>query len=160
VKARAVNPEYAGFRSVDTLPLPRLALFLKLWQQTKPFMERVIGIGGVFFRSENPETTARWYQEKLGIDLVPEDYEHQPWTQEAGPTVFAPFPKDTEYFGDRMRMWMLNFRVKNLDAMVEQLRGLGVEVKVDPENYPNGRFARIHDPEGNAIELWEPKEGK
>lgn len=120
-------------------------------------MERVTGIGGMFFRSETPGETARWYQEKLGIALVPDDYGHQPWSQEAGPTAFAPFPKDTDYFGDKARTWMLNFRVRNLDAMVEQLRGFGVQVAIDPQNYPNGRFARQHDPEGNPIELWEPK---
>ncbi len=55
-------------------------------------------------------------------------------------------------------MWMINFRVRNLDAMIAQLRGAGITVDVDNENYPNGRFARLADPEGNPIELWEPKE--
>ena len=64
---------------------------------------------------------------------------------------------DTGYFGSREQAWMINFRVRGLDAMVEQLRKSNIEVKVDPENYPNGRFARLHDPEGNPIELWEPE---
>jgi glyoxylase I family protein len=100
---------------------------------------------------------AQWYKEHLGIDLVPADYNQKPWSQEAGPTAFAPFPADSDYFGDAAKQWMINFRVNNLDAMVKQLRATGIAVKVDPENYPNGRFARLHDPEGNPIELWEPK---
>ena|ERR1041385_2443583 len=120
-------------------------------------MHGVTGIGGFFFRSKNPDILAKWYKVNLGIDLVPADYNQKSWSQEAGPTVFAPFPQDTGYFGDPTKGWMLNFRVRDLDAFVAQLRGAGIEVKVDPEAYPNGRFARLQDPEGNPIELWEPK---
>lgn len=120
-------------------------------------MERVTGIGGLFFRAEDPSALGRWYEKHLGISLVPSDYDQQPWTQEPGPTVFAPFDKETEYFGDPLKGWMVNFRVRNLDRMVEQLRASGIEVEVDPQAYPNGRFARLYDPEGNPIELWEPK---
>ena len=119
-------------------------------------MQHVTGIGGLFFRSKNPAATAQWYKEQLGVDLVPADYSQQPWAQEAGPTVLAPFPQDSEYFGDATKQWMINFRVSDLDAMVAQLRAATIEVSVDPENYPNGRFARLRDPEGNPIELWEP----
>jgi len=80
-----------------------------------------------------------------------------PWSQEGGPTVFAPFPADSEYFGDVAKQWMINFRVSDLDAVVGQLRAAGVAVTVDPEIYPNGRFARLQDPEGNPIQLWEAK---
>lgn len=117
--------------------------------------ERVLGIGGFFFRSRDPQKLAQWYQSHLGIDPVPTDYDHQSWRQAAGPTAFSPFPMDTKYFGSPQQAWMLNFRVRNLDAMVAQLRQSEIEVKVDPEKYPNGRFARLHDPEGNPIELWE-----
>jgi predicted enzyme related to lactoylglutathione lyase len=120
-------------------------------------MQRVTGIGGLFFRAKNPAATAQWYKEHLGVDLVPTDYHQPPWSQEAGPTVFAPFPEDSEYFGDVQKQWMINFRVANLNAMVEQLRTAAIDVSVDPETYPNGRFARLRDPEGNPIELWEPK---
>lgn len=120
-------------------------------------MQHVTGIGGLFFRAKNPSATAQWYKEYLGIDLVPADYNQKPWRQEEGPTAFAPFPQDTEYFGDSSRQWMINFRVKDLDSMVEQLRAAKIEVSVNPEQYPNGRFARLHDPEGNPVELWEPK---
>jgi len=120
-------------------------------------MEQVTGIGGVFFRAKDPDALARWYHTALGVDPVPAEYGGKSWTQQAGPTVFAPFPEDTDYFGSPDQAWMINFRVAHLDAMVAQLRGLGIEVKVDPEAYPNGRFARLHDPDGNPIELWEPK---
>ena len=85
------------------------------------------------------------------------DYSQTPWTQEAGPTVFAPFPQDTDYFGPAEKHWMINFRVRDLDAMVKQLRAAKIDVSVDAETYPNGLFARLHDQEGNPIQLWEPK---
>lgn len=72
--------------------------------------------------------------------------------------MFAPFPHDSDYFGDPNKSWMINFRVRDLDAMVKQLRAANISVTVDPELYPNGRFARLQDPEGNLIELWEPKQ--
>ena len=121
-------------------------------------MERVTGIGGLFFRAKDPKALALWYQNNLGVTTVPTSYDDRPWQQEAGYTAFAPFPEKTDYFGSPQQSWMINFRVRNLDAMAAQLRSAGIEVKIDPENYPNGRFARIHDPEGNPIELWEVRE--
>lgn len=118
--------------------------------------QKVLGIGGFFFRAENQSALAQWYEAHLGIALVPSDYDTQPWQQEAGPTVFSPFSQETEYFGDASKMWMVNFRVSDLDAMVAQLRAADIAVDVDPEVYPNGRFARLVDPEGNPIQLWEP----
>jgi predicted enzyme related to lactoylglutathione lyase len=120
-------------------------------------MERVTGIGGVFFRSKDPAALGQWYKDHLGIDLVPADYSQKPWSQEEGPTVFAPFPHDQDYFSHADKQWMINLRVRDIDAMVEQLRMAKIDVAVDTETYPNGRFARLHDPEGNPIELWEPK---
>jgi glyoxylase I family protein len=120
-------------------------------------MQRISGIGGFFFRSADPDKLAEWYLKNFGINVIPQDYDTEPWKQEAGFTAFAPFPKDTDYFGDPQKVWMLNFRVADLDAMVAQLRGNGVEVNVVAEEYPNGRFARLNDPEGNPIELWQPK---
>lgn len=111
--------------------------------------ERVQGIGGLFFRSRDPKKLAQWYEVNLGID-------HQVWQQAAGPTAFTPFSMDTGYFGSKQQGWMVNFRVRSLDAMVAQLQKAGIEVKVDLEKSPYGRFARLHDPEGNPIELWEP----
>lgn len=120
--------------------------------------QRVLGIGGFFFRAKEPSTLALWYRDILGVDIVPSDYETQPWKTEAGTTVFAPFKENTDYFGRDEQKWMINFRVADLEAMRVQLEAAGIEVKVDPETHPNGRFARIHDPEGNPIELWEPIE--
>ena len=82
----------------------------------------------------------------------------EPWQQEAGTTVFAPFKADTKYFGRPTQQWMINFRVRDLDAMVAQLKRAGITVEVDPQAYPNGRFARLEDPEGNPIQLWQPKD--
>lgn len=118
--------------------------------------EQVTGIGGFFFKAEEPQMLAAWYDEHLGVDQTPQTYEVQPWQQEAGSTVFGIFRARTEYFGAPEQTWMINFRVNDLDAMVEQLRGAGIEVEVDPSTYPNGRFARLQDPEGNPIQLWQP----
>jgi glyoxylase I family protein len=122
-------------------------------------MQKVLGIGGLFFKSENPEALAKWYETNLGISITPTSEGEKPWEQEAGPTVFAPFKKDTKYFGRPEQSWMINFRVADLKAMVAQLRAAGITVE-DPKSYPIGDFTRLHDPEGNPIELWEPKEPK
>jgi predicted enzyme related to lactoylglutathione lyase len=119
--------------------------------------EKVTGIGGVFFRGKDPKMLAEWYERHLGITQTPTSYDQKPWSQESGFTVFAPFANDTKYFGRPEQQFMINFRVRSLDAMVAQLRKAGITVTVDPQAYPNGRFARLHDPEGNPIELWEPK---
>lgn len=121
-------------------------------------MEKVTGIGGLFFRARDPAALGLWYQEHLGVTPTPSSYEELPWRQEAGPTVFTPFPEATDYFGDAKQAWMVNFRVRDLDAIAAQLRAAGIVIDVDPQPYPNGRFARLHDPEGNPIELWEPAE--
>jgi predicted enzyme related to lactoylglutathione lyase len=119
-------------------------------------MEKVLGIGGFFFRAEDPDTLALWYQQHLGINVVPTDYNTPPWQQAAGDTVFAPFDKANDMFGRPEQQWMMNFRVRNLEAMVAQLRASGIDVSVDEEVYPNGHFAQLHDPEGNPIQLWQP----
>lgn len=119
-------------------------------------MERVTGIGGFFFRSKDPATLARWYDDMFGVTMTPQDYDATPWRQEAGTTVFEPFKQDTTFFGDLRLQWMINFRVRDLAAMVAQLQGKGLDVKVDPDTYPNGRFAQLNDPEGNPIQLWQP----
>jgi len=119
-------------------------------------MEKVAGIGGLFFRAHDPKALGNWYLQHLGIALTPTSEGAPVWQQEAGPTVFSPFPETTKYFGDPQKVWMVNFRVRDLDKMAAQLRTAGIEVKIDPQSYPNGRFARLHDPEGNPIELWQP----
>lgn len=119
-------------------------------------MEKVTGFGGFFFRAKDPGALALWYQDHLGIDPVPSGPGQEPWKPDGGTCAFAPFPADTTYFGNATQPWMLNFRVASLDAMIAQLRAAGVAVEPNPETYPYGRFARLHDPEGNPIELWEP----
>ncbi len=119
-------------------------------------MEKVTGIGGFFFRAADPAALADWYDRVLGVSPVPHDAKTLPWRQEAGDTAFAPFDAATDYFGDPARQFMLNFRVRDLDAMVAQIETSGTKVKVDPQPYPYGRFARLSDPEGNPIELWQP----
>ena len=121
-----------------------------------PEMEKVAGFGGLFFRAHDPKALANWYLQHLGIPLTPTSAGATAWQQEGGTTAFTPFPEKSGYFGDPNKVWMVNFRVRDVDKMVAQLRTAGIEVK-DLESYPNvGRFARLHDPEGNPIELWQP----
>lgn len=122
-------------------------------------MQKVLGFGGFFFRAEDPKALAAWYEAHLGVTQVPGDYDTPCWQQEAGSTVFAPFEKVTDYFGNREKQFMLNFRVADLEAMIAQLEAAGIAVRRDPESYPNGKFAWLNDPEGNPIELWEPAPG-
>ena len=119
-------------------------------------MVTVQGIGGFFFRAKDPAALADWYETHFGILRVPADYDSPVWRQNAGPTVFAPFPEDSEYFGAPENQWMLNLRVDDLDAAIGALTAAGIPVDPDPNPYPNGRFAHVTDPEGNRIELWEP----
>jgi glyoxylase I family protein len=119
-------------------------------------LEKVSGIGGFFFRAHDPKGLAQWYQEHLGVLIIPTSYAQKPWQQEAGATAFAPFPETTKYFGDPAKQWMINFRVNNLEKMAAQLKAAGIEVTIDSQTYPNGRFARLKDPEGNPIQLWQP----
>lgn len=120
-------------------------------------MERATGIGGVFFKARDAGLVARWYAEHLGVGEVPQSYDEPVWQQEAGETVFAPFGEEhweSPHLGPTG--WGINFRVRDLDAMVAQLRASGIEVEVDEETYPNGRFAQLADPEGNPVQLWQP----
>lgn len=112
-----------------------------------------VGIGGVFFRADNPQRLQEWYAARLGVALN-DTYQ---WMQQAGPTVFMPFASDTDYF-PADKQWMINFRVNNLAALLSTLRSAGIEVVTNPDwdSPETGRFARIHDPEGNPVELWEP----
>jgi catechol 2,3-dioxygenase-like lactoylglutathione lyase family enzyme len=113
----------------------------------------VTGIGAISFRARHPEVLAAWYAEHLGVG----GGEMGLWDQQAGPTVFAPFASETDYF-PADKQWMLNFRVDDLDGLMAALEAGGIEVITNPEwDAPGvGRFARIFDPEGNQIELWEP----
>ncbi|KFB08305.1 hypothetical protein EL18_02555 [Nitratireductor basaltis] len=118
--------------------------------------QKANGIGGIFFRARNPQKLGEWYREHLGVGGECEGV----WQQESGYTVFAPFPADTDYFGRDTQQFMLNFRVGDLDAMIAQLKAAGIEVETRAEwDSEVGRFARVVDPEGNPVELWEPAVG-
>ena len=123
-------------------------------------MKRVTGIGGVFFRSKDPSSLGAWYKNHLGVPVDDGGYgmfhactggdEHQP-----AMTVWAAFEDGTGYFGRPAQQWMLNYRVEDLDALLEQLTREDVEIVPHREDNDYGRFAWIVDPEGNRIELWE-----
>ena len=116
-------------------------------------MERVLGIGGHFMRAADPAALAAWYRDCLGLDADG----HGLWHQAAGPTVFATFEQETDYFGSRSQQTMLNFRVADLDAMLAQLRANGAAVADEVQEMEGvGRFGWVTDPEGNRIELWQP----
>lgn len=112
-------------------------------------MAKALGIGGVFFRARDTTALAAWYETHLGIPGF--------WQQEAGFTVFAPFKADTDYF-PADKQWMINLRVDDLDALMAQLAaaGIAIETRAEWDTPETGRFARIADPEGNQIELWQP----
>ncbi|MDI9832906.1 VOC family protein [Streptomyces sp. KAU_LT] len=116
-------------------------------------MERVLGIGGFFLRAGDPAALNAWYRDCLGLDAD----DHGVWRQEPGPTVFATFDTGTDYCGSRSQAAMLNFRVRDLDAMLDQLRARGADVAQETQDMAGvGRFGWVTDPEGNRVELWQP----
>ncbi|CAN5427415.1 glyoxalase/bleomycin resistance/dioxygenase family protein [soil metagenome] len=122
----------------------------------------VLGIGGIFFRAKDPDALSAWYRDHLGVGAgCVSDGSGEPdewaWKAQGGATVFAPFKADTDYF-PADKQTMLNLRVSEIDALLASLTAAGIDVITKPEwNDPQiGRFARIHDPEGNPIELWQP----
>jgi predicted enzyme related to lactoylglutathione lyase len=123
-------------------------------------IEQVTGIGGVFFKAKDPKAMVAWYRQNLGIqskggytDFTWRDHDHP---DQIGHTAWRIFPTNTTYFGQSSSSLMINYRVANLDRMLEQLRRSGVKIE-KVENYNYGRWAWITDPEGNRFELWEPK---
>jgi predicted enzyme related to lactoylglutathione lyase len=131
-------------------------LQITLREKRRCGINRVLGFGGFFFRANDPDKLATWYRDHLGINPAPQDMEMKPWVTDSGVTVFSPFAADTDYF-TADKAFMLNFRVANLAAIVRQLKMAGIEVSHQSEMAGIGRFARIHDPEGNPVELWEPE---
>jgi predicted enzyme related to lactoylglutathione lyase len=113
----------------------------------------VTGIGGIFFRARDPAALTEWYDAHFGIVMR----NYTPWEQQPGPTVFMPFAADTTHF-PADRQWMLNLRVNDLATLCDKLRAAGIEVitKAEWDSPETGQFARVHDPEGNPIELWQP----
>jgi len=116
-------------------------------------MPNITGIGGFFFRSKNPQVLKDWYINVLGVAI-----QEYVWNQEAGPTVFEPFKQDTDYF-PADKQWMINFRVNDFKTLIQDLesKGIVVEQKDEWNAMPEiGTFARVYDPEGNPVELWQP----
>ena len=150
----------AGIPGQGWLTLPRFSLrFTERTHMSDP-VEKVTGVGGVFFRANDPGGMTDWYRKHLGIcaedghaDFVWREHDRP---DAVGRTAWSVFPEDTDYFGPARPAFMINYRVANLDRMLAQLRSGGVAVE-KIEDYDYGRFAWITDPEGNRIELWEPK---
>jgi predicted enzyme related to lactoylglutathione lyase len=123
-------------------------------------MKRVTGIGGIFFKCQDPEKIKQWYNTHLGIDM--EEYGAKfDWQQGAdsvnkGYTLWSPFPGNTDYFEPSSKDFMINYRVENLEALREELKKEGVTVLDKIETYEYGKFLHVLDIEGNKIELWEP----
>jgi predicted enzyme related to lactoylglutathione lyase len=126
-------------------------------------MKRVIGIGGIFFKANDPEKLAAWYKKHLGLEI--EEWGGARFEENAGADleprrqsyiVWSPFEEHTDYFQPSEKSFMINYRVHNLDALLAQLRSEGVDVDPKTEKSEFGYFGWIMDPEGNRVELWEP----
>ena len=126
-------------------------------------MKRVTGIGGIFFKCQDPEKMKEWYKTHLGFDMTQygTKFEWQQGTDatKKGYTLWTPFPDKTKYFDPSPRDFMINYRVENIEALVEELKKEGVTVLDNIETYDEyGKFVHILDIEGNKIELWEPND--
>jgi predicted enzyme related to lactoylglutathione lyase len=127
-------------------------------KMTGLFMEFVLGLGGVFFKARDPQALAAWYREHLGVPVGAGQTFGALTSNGAGEAaVWSVFPTDTEYFNPSPAPFMINYRVRNLDAMLAQLRAAGARVDERVETYDYGRFGWASDPEGNRFELWEPR---
>lgn len=127
-------------------------------------MKRVTGIGGIFFKTEDPKKTREWYGKHLGLDVTEWGATFQ-WNELNNPnakspaqTVWNPFKADTEYFKPSDKPYMFNYRVENLVELLKVLKEEGVQIVGEMQEYPYGKFGWIMDPDGNKIELWEPKD--
>lgn len=125
-------------------------------------MKKATSIGGIFFRSRGPEKTKVWYQKHLGLNIgeygTNFEWRHAEQPDQKGFTLWSPFARDTDYFGASDQDFMLNFRVDDLEALVEELRAEGVKITDDIATYDYGKFVHIIDADGRQIELWEPND--
>jgi len=125
-------------------------------------MKRVTGLGGLFFKANDPKAMYEWYEKHLGVQSERGGSGAMfHWRDAADPdktgvTVWAIFPRDTQYFAPSSAPFMMNFRVENLDALLQVLKEEGVAIDPKVEEYDYGKFAWITDPEGNRVEMWEP----
>lgn len=121
-------------------------------------MAKVLGVGGIFFKSRNPQALMTWYQEHLGFSTESADYAtfFPAAMPDGGCTVFSPFKDTTGYFAPSKRDFMFNLIVDDLDAALEQVKKGGAELVGDPQSFDYGRFGWFMDPDGNKVELWQP----
>lgn len=125
-------------------------------------MKRVTGIGGIFFKANDPKALSAWYRDHLGLDVTEWDGAIIKWGgegSESGLTVWSPFAADTDYMQPGTASFMVNFRVDDLDALLAALREEGCNVIDKTETSEQGKFGWVLDPEGNKIELWQPAAG-
>lgn len=124
--------------------------------------KRVIGLGGIFFKSENPDKTKEWYAKHLGVESDQYGGKFVWRSAEGGDeqkiTVWSPFPKDTDYYQPSKKDFMFNYRVEDLEELLKVLKEEGVEQIGEMEVYEYGKFAWIMDPDGTKVELWEPED--
>lgn len=124
-------------------------------------MERIVGIGGIFLKARDSKALAAWYREHLGMPVeAGQTYGSLNSTGPGEVTTWSTFPADTAYFGPGPAGFMVNYRVRDLDAMLKQLRAAGAAVEDRVEDFDYGRFGWATDPEGNRFELWEPREAE
>jgi predicted enzyme related to lactoylglutathione lyase len=125
-------------------------------------MRRVTGIGGIFFKGSNPKQMNAWYQKHLGIDVFPDgscamfEWRDADDAEKKGSTIWSIKSRETKYFGEGPQTFMVNYRVENLDELLEALKAEGVTIDPKRDDSDFGKFAWIMDPDGNRIELWEP----
>ena len=123
---------------------------------------KVTGIGGIFFRSEDPQETRAWYGTNLGLAMdeygSPFEFRNANSPEEINYLRWSPFEEETDYFSPSEKEFMINYRVQNIEGLVKKLRGNGVVILDDIEEFDYGKFVHIMDPEGNKIELWEPND--
>lgn len=126
-------------------------------------MQRVTGIGGIFFKSRDPQALGAWYRDHLGLDVTDWGGVIFQWggpDSSPGMTIWSPFASDTDKMAPSTAPFMLNFRVANLDALLAALRAEGCNVLDASENSEFGKFGWVIDPDGNKVELWEPPSGR
>ncbi len=125
-------------------------------------MKKVTGIGGIFFKCKDPDKVKAWYKEHLGLNTdqygATFEWRHADNANQKGYSQWSPFTETTKYFEPSTREFMINYRVENLEAIVEELKKGGVTILDKIEVYEYGKFVHIMDLEGNKIELWEPQD--
>ena len=125
-------------------------------------MKKVTGLGGIFFKCDDPKAMNDWYSKKLGLENsgygVTFDWRETEDTSKTGSTTWSTFPQNTKYFNPSTKPFMINYRVENLDLLVDELKKDNVTFVDEVADSEYGKFVHLLDPEGNIIELWEPKE--